>query len=336
MEVVAIIAAVIFVASLALPSILHQRELARRTQCRDNLKSIGFGLDVYHDVYRFYPSAVTYNDAGVAYSGTGHRILITFRDYNYGHLTWLPDRLIPWYEQEHEAAVWALPFFVCPSTSSSNPVVNAYLGSNQHPVGNTFAITTYIYCKGITDAWCANSAEVPKDARGAFDLNFWIRQSDVTDGRTNTFFMGEGTAGGDWNICRGGGCNEAKETKWNAYAELPPQPWLVGQINTDKDVAAGYLAGSLFGCTRDPLNKNPVTDTMQDTSALNDCRGSLDGGPHSTSNFRSDHEGGAYFVFGDGRVDFINDNIGIDVYRQMSTIAGASEDSEIDNAEAVR
>ena len=38
--------------------------------------------------------------------------------------------------------------------------------------------------------------------------------------------------------------------------------------------------------------------------------------------FASSHPGGANFVFGDGHVDFINDEIDLGAYRALSTIAG--------------
>lgn len=322
-ELLVVIIIIAILLTIAAPFVSNSREAARMTQCRNHLKQFGLALHNYHDVYRFFPVAVTTDATGLAYCATGHLVLFPFFEQICGN--WGYDVWSPWFEQDRNWADAVISVYTCPSTSASNPVVNEYLGSNHYPIGDTFAVTTYIYSKGVTDAWCQTPSSVPANERGPFDWNYCVRIRDILDGTTNTIFMGEGAAGSDWQICRGAGCSALAETKWNLDGELPPQPWIVGQINTDKDVEAGYLAGSLFGCTRDPLNKNPVTDTMQDTAALDDCRCSLDGGPHSTSNFRSDHEGGAHFLMGDGSVTFINDNIEIDVYRRMSTIAGDHE-----------
>lgn len=89
---------------------------------------------------------------------------------------------------------------------------------------------------------------------------------------------------------------------------------------------------SIFGCTLEPLNKNPVTHTLISVGLqLVTCRASIDwdgagpavgGGFHRTSNFRSDHSGGANFLYADGSVHFIADGIDMPTYRGMSSIGG--------------
>jgi prepilin-type processing-associated H-X9-DG protein len=48
----------------------------------------------------------------------------------------------------------------------------------------------------------------------------------------------------------------------------------------------------------------------------------LNGGRHSTANFRSDHPGGGQFLFADGSARYIADSIDMATYRAQSTIAG--------------
>jgi prepilin-type N-terminal cleavage/methylation domain-containing protein/prepilin-type processing-associated H-X9-DG protein len=107
------------------------------------------------------------------------------------------------------------------------------------------------------------------------------------------------------------------------------------------------VAGSL-GCTLEALNKYPVTNTQASLAAgaLMDCQhlsmmyawGTNSNANtvktqqttqtpsytprHSTCNFRSDHPGGGNFLFADGSVHFLNDNIDMLLYQQLSTIAG--------------
>lgn len=113
-------------------------------------------------------------------------------------------------------------------------------------------------------------------------------------------------------------------------------------------VDANAVVASPFGCTLPRLNVRPVSHTVIGLSstepldiinAMSNCRPSFDfDGPdgngqtsespapdslHSTSGFRSDHPGGANFLFGDGAVRFIQDTIDLPTYRALSSIQGA-------------
>ena len=101
----------------------------------------------------------------------------------------------------------------------------------------------------------------------------------------------------------------------------------------------GLRVASVLACTLEPLNKNPVTDSWADGNALDDCRKSLpsapgtrgpttEGGPHTTPNFRSDHAGGGNFLFADGSVHFLIEDIDMLLYQQLSTYA-VGEDVEV-------
>jgi prepilin-type processing-associated H-X9-DG protein len=99
--------------------------------------------------------------------------------------------------------------------------------------------------------------------------------------------------------------------------------WLIGEPNTTPFFSQGLVASSIFACTVEPLNKRPVTDTFFSVVHVLNCKSSLDGGPHSTSNFRSDHAGGGNFLYGDGSVQFVEEGIDMAAYRAASTIQGA-------------
>ena len=90
-----------------------------------------------------------------------------------------------------------------------------------------------------------------------------------------------------------------------------------------RERAVDARPAGIFGTTLEPLNKSPVTDTVLDVAAVFDCRSSVDGGSHRTSNFRSSHAGGAHFLYADGGVRFVAESIAMPVYRAASTIAGA-------------
>jgi prepilin-type processing-associated H-X9-DG protein len=103
-----------------------------------------------------------------------------------------------------------------------------------------------------------------------------------------------------------------------------------------------------MACTMEPINKNPVTGSYAlyasgDKSSLTSASSQTVTGDSPTlsgsaraqwppslglvhasmSNFRSDHPLGCMFLFCDGHVQFLPENIDMSVYTALSTIQGS-------------
>jgi prepilin-type processing-associated H-X9-DG protein len=313
---------VVVLIGLMLPAILQAREASRRTQCRNHLKQLGLGLHTYHDAHRMFISAAESWSQFPDLQVSAYCVLPVFIEccccrWDVGQCSW-----------KQESQDWVdccIPVYLCPSHSGWTAVDDRYLGSLSKSTGTLFAPSSYVFCKGAGDAWCATPALVPPNERGTFDADLWTKIREITDGTSNTLLMGEGATGRPWEVCSGVGCSEGVKNPLSGSWWLPSQPWIVPRINTDRDVAQAGPRASLFACTVEPMNKNPVTDTFIDSSALMDCRSSNAGGPHRTSNFRSNHNGGAHFLFADGSVKFLSERIDMPLYRALSTIAGGDK-----------
>jgi prepilin-type processing-associated H-X9-DG protein len=134
-----------------------------------------------------------------------------------------------------------------------------------------------------------------------------------------------------------------------------PMGWSVDMTTSASDLLdanetqyRGLRGGWVMACTMEPINKNPVTGSYAlyasgDKSSLT-CASSqtvtgdsptLSGSARtqwppslglvhaSMSNFRSDHPSGCLFLFCDGHVQFLPENIDMSVYTALSTIQGS-------------
>jgi prepilin-type processing-associated H-X9-DG protein len=246
-------------------------------------------------------------------------------------------------------ALTVIPVFMCPSASGENPfwdpllnelVLNKAKG-NGHTGHQQLGNTSYVFCKGVTDAWCRGPnggrpgpPGVPPSERGMFDMNWSMSIGQLKDGASKTIAVGEGSVGPAWPLTATP--RDQPERLANAPLDkfgslrIANQAWIGMEPSNAELSSQGLYVSSLFACTLEPLNKNPITDSWADVTALDDCRKSLESspgttgtttccGPHVTPNFRSDHPGGANFLFADGSVHFLLEDIDMLLYQRLST-----------------
>ncbi|VAX38940.1 hypothetical protein-transmembrane region and signal peptide prediction [hydrothermal vent metagenome] len=280
-ELLVVIAIIAILIALLLPAVQQAREAARRSACKNNMKQIGLALHNYHDTHRVFPP--------------GYVVTPTAAD-NVGHWTWTVYILpfmdqAPLYKQLRPGPFTAsdaytasaanaaamqqnYPAFRCPSDTGPNS--NSDEAGYQISPGGPLSVTNYAMANssGLTAKTRAtNLSSSATGATGAFWENSNLRIRDITDGTSNTIMVGE-----------------------KAYT-------LSGKAK---------LAATLFAVRGNGLGSVDATVNNQGMIAVAGTARYLintTATGFSKASFSSLHVGGAHFLFGDGRVIFLSENI---------------------------
>lgn len=318
-ELLVIIAIIGVLIALLLPAVQQAREAARRTQCKNRLHQFGVALHGYHSAHASFPiGGVTKGYGGPGgFMASAHTMLLPYFEYTALYDQY--DMETPVLLQESDVTETVIPEFLCPSNAKIGQ-----LRANLAGQENVKGATDYVLSRGAND-----SHPAPFQLRhgradiGPFDLDLQTRLRDITDGTSDTIAMGEGAGGESWPLCRGAGCTAP------FHGLLGRQPatnaWAVSAGGTAYYADQGFLISTPFASTAEPMNKWPVTDSYVDISSqstIADARPSYEDGPHTTPNFRSDHPGGANFLFADGSLRWLTESIDTKLYRALSTMRG--------------
>jgi len=185
-ELLVVIAIIGMLIALLLPAIQQAREAARRVQCTNNLKQIGVAVHNFHDTWGYIP-----------YSREDTRetwavILLPFLGQKQLYELW--DFNKTYYEQSAAFREVTLDVYLCPTRRS--PPFLSIAGDVQQGTSNPHVpggVSDYAACvgdySGHLDYYWG-----PNPANGAFrykNLKMLLRFRDITDGLSNTLFIGE-------------------------------------------------------------------------------------------------------------------------------------------------
>jgi len=331
-ELLVVIAIIGVLIALLLPAVQQAREAARRMQCSNNLKQLGLALHNFHDTYGAFPVGTTDDDMN-----------------NWGWGAYL----LPYIEQDNlytamttRAASNVPPAYLVfksgkhvnvddydSTTSTTNPtaVVNPNTGSTVAGEGaatqvlqaficpsdilpeqedNGFGKSNYLGCMGsnyggtapnMPDAYDWNTGVEGGQSPGSLGRNYWgitmngvfgadnnntetwmRRFADITDGTSNTIAIGEVSVSEHVNA------TTTTDTRFPIWAG-----------------ANGFCCAMrrLGGVLRMANSQFYINRRLGDAS---------------DQSFGSQHPGGAQFVYCDGSVSFLSENINTDIYSYLA------------------
>lgn len=327
-ELLAVIATIGALVALLLPAVSAQRETARKTQCASRMKQVGLGLQAHHAAHSKLPSGhVAYLERG--YDGKSWGWAALLLPFVEEHA--LSDQLDPTRRSFDEVAsdperapylLTNLNVYRCPSDAEgelSHRLRSIFL---PYSVGEQFSwspaprnlfpaggpVLAHAFAPPTpptpTDPWGGDftvGVQIGKsnfiashgsrwklqwddwrdeDFRGdgLFGRNSEVRHSEITDGASKTLAVGE--------------------RSYRNYAAV----WAGGNSWEQ----CGFVDNQMvLGTAQYPINDPPLRFNI-------DCDG------QGSANYGSYHRGGANFLFADGSVRFLAEEIDLPTFQRMA------------------
>ncbi|WP_442482245.1 DUF1559 family PulG-like putative transporter [Aeoliella sp. SH292] len=327
-ELLVVIAIIGILVALLLPAVQAAREAARRSQCVNNLKQIGLAIMNYESSQKkLPPGSMGCDGTGTAECGqverTSASMFLAILPYmemqplydsfnietgNVWTTTPSGSWDTPWltYPNKVQGVATVVEGYRCPSTTGQAVMEHSFIrrGSNyvQAAQGNYAAVHGAMGTTGCDFSGAGPGNAIHVDVKhhntGPFVYLKSRKIRQISDGMSNTMFVGEvDTRPVDRGTARASLQGVADRT----LQMLSANAWSFALRHCDS-----------LRTTYNPLN------TLQGQGVI--LAATLPGGGNNGA-FGSEHPGGASFVYGDGRVEFLTDDIDSAAYWVQSTIA---------------
>jgi prepilin-type N-terminal cleavage/methylation domain-containing protein/prepilin-type processing-associated H-X9-DG protein len=292
-ELLVVIAIIGVLVGLLLPAVQKVRESAARLKCQNNLHQIGLGFHNYHAAQGSFPPGFASQAASIDGPSLGpgwgwgaHLLPYLEQDNLYRQINFTKDITDP---ANAQARVTSLKGFLCPSDSPPSLTTTVSDGSGS-PICDV-AFGNYVGMAGVYEV--SGYPDTGNGSPGVLLRNSKVRVTDITDGSSNTLFVGE------------------RAWIWQGRVRSPVTTWV------------GAVTNAVIPQTLNPALGVEVEGVMVLTNSGTAAEGrvpnnALDHVEDSASN----HTQGVNFLFGDGSVRSIHNTISPVVWVGLATRSG--------------
>jgi prepilin-type N-terminal cleavage/methylation domain-containing protein/prepilin-type processing-associated H-X9-DG protein len=306
-ELLVVIAIIGILVALLLPAVQAAREAARRTQCANNFKQVGLGCLNHESAKKVFPMGIEmWLDSGGCSYFPDPRNQSNGKYYGFGWAT----HILPYIEEttiydsmnlmatgqaypeparNRPAGKKYIDTYICPAEQQGKVQISYTSGGN----GDDLALAVIHMCAVSDSGKAADgvSARVPAPSNYSCDGGFPRKDGN-------------------------GILYQRSKTKPGKVTDGLSQTLMIGEVISSIDQTRVNFPGHA-GYFWPTWN---VIDTHLGINAGVVHKGYLPGVPDEEG-FASYHPGGCHFVFGDGHVQFISDDIGPVVLAAISTRA---------------
>jgi len=306
-ELLVVIAIIGILVALLLPAVQAAREAARRAQCLNNLKQIGIALHNYHNVYEKFPAGYsTEGDGDEPKHGSALVAILPFIEqadiYDLIDLRWRHSAEQSRYPGGRFLYETVLPVYLCPSDANED-FSPAWFRRHTPGIRDRGLVN---YCP----SWGAQRAFSTPDC-GFRGNEFGT--GPATQARTMDLDLISGVFGAFATFCPIKKITDGT-SKTIAFGEILPYCSSYHLLGWWRD--NGMRAGTQVPINYDTCPGNPCW--VESTgSPRPHCKCNSHRSWQVANGFKSEHPGGAHFLFCDGSVHFLSENIDYRNYQRL-------------------